>query len=244
MLLLAVSAAGTAGSAGATTPVTKAQREVVVFSPGLAQGTALERAFYEFVEFNAIAIATATLGTRYNTVHIVKGTAATRAGLANTLNEIASKATIRAVDLVFITHGATAEVVLADDRWAINEVRDRIRTGLTVADRAKLRMVFSTACFGSSHRPAWREAGFKTVSGAREIYADSAASYLPFLSAWALGGTFGASVTAANVAGVPSGWDLAASAWYLSQGRPVEASQIDSFRVTSGSTGLTIGTMP
>ena len=45
-----------------------------------------------------------------------------------------SKPTIRAVDLVFITHGATAEVVLADARWTINEVRDRILTGLTVAD--------------------------------------------------------------------------------------------------------------
>jgi hypothetical protein len=243
-LLLAVFAALTAGSAEATTAVTKAQREVVILSPGLAQGTLLERAFYDFVEFNAVAVATATLGTRYKTVHIVQGTAATRAGLANTLNEIASRDTVRAVDLVFITHGATAEVVLADKRWTIQEVRDRIRAGLTLADRAKLRMVFSTACFGASHRTAWREAGFKTVSGSREIYADSASSYLPFLSTWALGGTFAASVTAANLAGVPSGWDLAASAWYLSKGRPIEASQIDSYRLMSGSTGLTIGTMP
>ena len=243
-LLLAVSAALTAGPAEATTAVTKAQREVVILSPGLAQGNALERSFYNFVEFNAIALATATLGTRYKTVHIVQGAAATRAGLANTLNEIASRTTVRAVDLVFITHGLTTEVVLHDKRWTMAEVRDRIRSGLTLADRAKLRMVFSTACFGASHRTAWREAGFKTVSGSREIYADSAASYLPFLSTWALGGTFAASVTAANVAGVPSGWDLAASAWYLSKGKPVEASQIDSFRVTSGSTGLTIGTMP
>ena len=152
--------------------------------------------------------------------------------MANTLNTIASKSTIRAVDLVFITHGATDEVLLSDDRWTINEVRDRIRSGLTAADRAKLRMVFSTACFGSSHRTAWREAGFKTVSGSKKIYADSAASYVPFLSAWAVGGTFGASVLAANVAGAPSGWDQAASAWYLSRGKPVEASQIDSFRLT------------
>jgi hypothetical protein len=243
-LIATITLATFAPTAGATTSVTKAQREVVVFSPGLAQGTALESAFYDFVEFNAIALATATLGTRYNTVHIVRGAAATRAGLANKLNEIASKSTVRAVDLVFITHGATDEVLLADARWTIGAVRDRIRLGLTLADRAKLRMVFSTACFGASHRAAWREAGFKTVSGSRKIYADSASSYLPFLSAWALGGTFAASVTAANLAGTPSGWDQAASAWYLTRGKPVEASQIDSFRVTSGSTGLTIGTMP
>jgi hypothetical protein len=244
VILLAVVGAATAAPADAATPVTKAQREVVVFSPGLAQGTALEAAFYDFVEFNAIALATATLGTRYNALHIVRGAAATRAGLANTLNEITSRATIRAVDLVFITHGATDEVLLADDRWTIGEVRDRIRAGLTLADRAKLRVVFSTACFGESHRTAWREAGFKTVSGSREIYADSASSYLPFLSSWAVGSPFGIAVTAANVAGLQSGWDLAASAWYLGRGKPVEASQIDSFRLMTGSTGLTIATMP
>jgi hypothetical protein len=242
--VLASFAAVAARPASAATTVTKSQRELVVFSPGLAQGTALESAFYDFVEINAVVLATATLGTRYSTVHIVRGAAATRAGLANALDTAASKSTIRAVDLVFVTHGATDEVLLSDARWTIGQVRDRIRTGLTLADRAKLRMVFSTACFGASHRTAWREAGFRTVSGSRQIYADSAASYLPFLSSWALGGTFAASVTAANVAGAPSGWDQAASAWYLSRGKPVEAGQIDSFRLTSGSTGLTIGTMP
>lgn len=240
---IAVAALVLSAPAHAVTPVSKAQREVVVFSPGLAQGDALERAFYEFVEFNAIALATATLGTRYNAVHIVRGTAATRNGLASKLNEIASRTAIRAVDLVFVTHGLDNEVTLADGSWTIGEVRDRIQALLTVADRAKLRMVFSTACFGGSHRLGWREAGFRTVSGSREVYADSAASYLPFLSAWALGGTFGASVTAANAAGLPSGWDQAAALWFAARGSAF-ANQVDSFRLTSGSTGLTISTMP
>lgn len=232
-----------AAPAGATTPVSKAQREVVVFSPGLAQGTPLERAFYDFVEFNAISLATVTLGTRYNAVHVVKGAAATRNGLASKLNEIASRTSIRAVDMVFVTHGLSNEVVLADGNWSMVSVRDRIRLVLSAADRAKLRMVFSTACFGAAHRTAWREAGFKTVSGSRQVYADSAASYLPFLSAWAVGGTFGASVLAANAAGSASTWDAAAAAMFFARGSQF-ATQVDSFRLTSGATGLTISTMP
>lgn len=243
LALLAIAFLAPATAADAAIPVSKAQREVVVFSPGLAQGDALESAFYDFVELNAIAIATATLGTRYNVVHIVRGAAATRGGLASKLNEIASKTTVRAVDLVFVTHGLDNEVSLADGLWTIGQVRDRIRAVLSVADRTKLRMVFSTACFGASHRTGWREAGFKTVSGSRQVYADSAASYLPFLGAWAVGGTFGASVTAANVAGAPSGWDQAAAAWFAVRGSAF-ATQVDSFRLTSGATGLTISTMP
>ncbi len=230
------------GSANAATPVTKAQREVVIFSPGLAQGTFLERAFYDFVELNAIGLATATLGTRYNTVHIVKGTAATRAGLANTLNTIASKSTVRAVDLVFITHGLTEEVVLADDRWSINQVRDRIRLGLTLADRAKLRMVFSTACFGASHNARWLEAGFKVASGGKRIYADSATSYPAFLGTWALGATFGVAVAAANASDPLRLQDNAAKVLLRNEGFPNP--DVDSTRVVSGASSLTIGTMP
>ena len=68
--------------------------------------------------------------------------------------------------------------------------------------------------------------------------------YLPFLTAWAVGSTFATSVTAANVAGVPSGWDQAAAAWFLSRGATDKAANVDSQRLTSGSTGVTIGTMP
>ena len=236
--------AGFVAPAGATTTVSKEQREVVIFTPGLAKGDALESAFYDFVQFNAVALASAVLGPFYKTVHIVPGAAATRSGLANKLEEIASRSTTRAVDLVFITHGLRNGVLLGDRLWTMGEVRDRIRAVLTTSERAKLRMVFSTACFGSSHRAGWRDAGFKAVSGSRQVYADSAASYLPFLSTWAiLGKSFQASVNAANTAGSLSGWDQAAAAWFTLQGSGF-ATQVDSFRLASGTTSLTISTMP
>jgi hypothetical protein len=243
VIVLAVVVATTAGSAGATTPVTKAQRELVIVSADMSQGDALERGLYDVIEWSGVVLATGTLALRYNAVHILKDAAATRATLVSTLREVASKPSIRAVDLVFVTHGRTDSVLFSNAEVSIGSVRDRILANLTVDQRAKLRMVFSTACFGASHRLAWRAAGFKTVSGSREIYADSAASYQPFLTAWLAGVNFGLSVTAANAAGAGSPWDGIASAWYLSKGSP-NWQHVDSFRVTQGTTGLTIGTMP
>lgn len=241
--MLVVVAGTTARSAGATTPVTKAQRELVIVSADMSQGDALERGLYDVIEWSGVVLPTATLGLRYNAVNILKDDAATRAGLVSTLREITSKNTIRAVDLIFVTHGRTDSVLFSNAEVSIGSVRDRILANLTVGQRAKLRMVFSTACFGASHRLAWRAAGFKTVSGSREIYADSAASYQPFLTAWLGGVNFGLSVTAANVAGAASPWDQIASTWYLSKGSP-NWQHVDSFRLTQGTTGLTIGTMP
>ncbi|HET7531152.1 MAG TPA: hypothetical protein VFJ98_09365, partial [Mycobacteriales bacterium] len=133
--------------------------------------------------------------------------------------------------------------LFSNGEFTMASVRDLILSNLTAGQRAKLRMLFSTACFGASHRLAWRAAGFKTVSGSREVYADSAASYQPFLTSWVAGLSFGVSVAAANAAGATSAWDPVASAWLLSKGSQFW-DDVDSFRLTSGSTGLTIGTMP
>lgn len=67
-----------------------------MFIANLSQGNqAWQQAFYDFVEFAAESMATTTLGPQYNQVHVVKGSAATRAALKNKLNEIASKSTVK-----------------------------------------------------------------------------------------------------------------------------------------------------
>jgi hypothetical protein len=242
--LAAVLLAVLAGPAGAATPVSKAQRELVILSTDLSQGGPLERALYDVVEMGGTGLGVTSLGTRYNAVHLLQGAGATQSNFVARLDQITARAGVRAVDVSFMTHGLTDNVVFATGGLVtVATVRNMITANLTTAQRAKLRMLFSTACFGASHRSAWREAGFKMVSGSREVYADSAASYPAFLGTWTVGGNFATAILAANVAGGASGWDTAASLW-LSINRPSLASQVDSFRLTTGSTGLTINTMP
>jgi hypothetical protein len=230
-------------AADAAVPVSKAQRELVIVSPDLSQGDAIERGLYDAIEWSGVGLATGTLALRYNTVHILKDGAATRGGFVDKLDDITAKTGNRAVDVVFITHGLNANVLFSNGEFTMASVRDRILLNLTTAQRAKLRMLFSTACFGASHRTAWRTAGFKTVSGSREVYADSAASYQPFLTSWVAGGTFALGIAAANAAGATSPWDALASGWLLAKGSQFW-DDVDSFRVTAGTTSLTIGTMP
>jgi hypothetical protein len=247
ILLSAVALAGIVASPAApATSVSKSQRELIIVSPDLSQGNALEQAFFDFVQLNAISLAVATLGTSYNAVHVVKNSSATLNGVANKLESVSSKSSVKAVDVIFVTHGLSSTVVLADNRWPMFLVRDKIINKLSSGERAKLRMLFSTACFGASHRSDWRLAGFKTVSGSSGIYADSAASYVPFLAAWATGSSFAASVSAANTAGELTPSDAAAKTWFIARipPRPDLAAKVDSHRLKSGSTSLTISTMP
>ena len=86
------------------------------------------------------------------------------------------------------------------------------------------------------------QSGFKAASGSLGVYADSASSYVPFLTAWALGQSFGSAVTIANLADPLHFWDGLANATFLAN-TPF-AGQANSTRVTSGNTSLTIDGNP
>lgn len=166
------------------------------------------------------------------------------AGLRQALKTSTSRNSVRAVDLIFVTHGLSSEMLFADGRKTANRVRDEIVNNLTSTERSKLRMVFSTACFGTTHRTAWRNAGFRTVSGAAGIYADSALSYPAFLGAWIAGQSFSSAVGIANGIDPLRINDNAAKAWFDSKNRRDLSRQVNSVRMVSGSGSLKIDNIP
>ncbi len=221
--------------------VVKEHRDLLVFLSNLAPSQQPQKAFYELVSFTA-EILTAPLGTAYRHVHVVKGSGATRQGLPTKLNTIASTSAVKAVDLIFVTHGLSDGVQFSDTVVSMKVVRDDIKKALSTADRAKLRCLFSTACYGASHVDEWQQAGFKAASGSRRIYADSASSYPAFLSVWGLGGKFQDAVAAANNSDLLRISDNAAKK-VLKDWKYESWNDVDSVRVVGGSGGLTINTM-
>jgi hypothetical protein len=253
-------------SAKAQSLITKSQRELVVLQADLGGDF-----MYEFIEDQGVNAAVAQLAPAYGRVRVVRDGQASLSGLVNALDASTILASVRAVDLVIMTHGSdwVSEsgwdewMVFSNEEWRSTlEVRDRILSSLTAAQRAKLRMVFSTACYSSSHRNQWIQAGFKCASGSIGVYADSAASFSPFLSTWSAGAnaplfpwlpdprstqTFQLAVNAANAADLPRNWDNAARAYYFAIGKPDVALDVNSWRHTSFSSeaarNLTISKM-
>jgi hypothetical protein len=242
---------GVLATAAATTPLTavpaqastidKAHRDLLLFLSNLAPSQQPQKAFYELVAFSAEGLAL-PLGAAYRKMHVVKGSAATRQALSATLDTIASTSVVTAVDLIFVTHGLSDQVVFSDTAATMKVVRDDIKAKLSVADRAKLRCVFSTACYGASHTDEWREAGFKAATGSRRIYADSATSYPVLLSMWGAGHKFNDAVAAANNVD-PLRFSDNAAKQLLKQWNYPSWEDVDSVRVVSGNGTLTINAM-
>lgn len=243
-LILSISLVSFAAVKTEAASVSKTQREAIIFITNLSQGTSLEQQFYDVVEFAAATLGQASLVPNYQKVTTIQGSGSTLTALRNALKTAASKSGIKAVDLIFVTHGLSGEVLFVDGRKTMDQVKADIVSNLTAAQRGKLRMIFSTACFGSTHRSKWRDAGFKTASGSQGIYADSALSYPAFLGSWIVGTNFSTAVGVANAADVLRVSDNAAKAWFNSKNKQDLANQVNSNRVVSGTSSLTIGTMP
>ena len=243
--LMAAAALGTVAIPDAqATTVSRSHRNAVVFVSDLSAGfSGAEVTFYQAVEKAAYLGAVTILSPVYAHVFQVEGSEATLVALRNALNAATTGSTAQAVDLIFVTHGLNNNVVFAGNHSVpITTVRDDLTSHLSIAQRQKLRIVFSTACFGSSQRTGWIQSGFKTADGSLGVYADSASSYVPFLTAWALGQSFGSAVTIANLADPFHFWDGIANATFLAN-TPF-AGQANSTRVISGNSGLTIDGNP
>lgn len=242
--VLAVIVLGGLGTSAAQASVSRSHRDAVVFVSDLSAGfSGAEVTFYQAVEHAAYLAAVTILSPVYAHVYQVEGAQATLVALRNALNAATGTSSTTAVDLIFVTHGLNNNVVFAGNTSVpISTVRNDLTSHLSIAQRQKLRVVFSTACFGATHRTGWIQAGFKTASGALGVYSDSASSYVPFLTAWALGQSFGSAVNIANLADVFHVWDNLANATFLAN-TPF-AGQANSTRVISGNSGLTIDGNP
>ena len=215
-------------------PIGKTARELVQIIYLSHDYVGAERKLYEFIELSSEALTRTVLGGLYSRLTFVKGTDATLPGLVAALEAAAARGGTKAVDLLFATHGRTNKMVFADGTIPDTDVRQAILQITPAARLEKLRIVFSTACIGHSHRDAWMKVGFTAASGSKGIYADSAVSYVPFLSAWAGEKTFAQAIDAANKADPHDVADNLAKAFYRAAGQGDRVDGVDSERVYSG----------
>jgi hypothetical protein len=215
-------------------PIGKTGRELVQIIYVSNGYVGAERRLYEFIELSSEALTRTVLGGLYSRLTFVKGTDATLPGLVAALEAATARSRTKAVDLLFTTHGNANEMVFADGEIPDMAVAGAIQDIIPAARLKKLRIVFSTACIGHSHLDAWMKAGFTAASGSKGIYADSAVSYVPFLSAWASEQRFAQAIDAANDADPLDAADNLAKAYYRSKGEVDRVDRIDSERVYSG----------
>jgi hypothetical protein len=208
---------------------------------------------YEFVERKGVKVTTKHLTKYYRKVHVIethrkdKNKKATTQRVLALLKKVTSNSKVKAVDMIWMTHGhpkgkISLQATNKDGNRKIH-VKDSLAPMILEElgeNSSKLRMLFSTACFGEAAIKGWLKAGFKVVSGGKLVYTDSAASHPRFLKSWKKGSTFRQAIAQANKGQKRFDfWDKmgAISKRYTKD-------DLDSFRVIGGRPCLTISSNP
>ncbi len=230
-------------------PVASANRELVqitYLSDGITDPA--ERFLYQFIESGSNGLVDLHLANSYRRIHRITGNQATLANLVSKLDLAASRSSTLAVDLIVCTHGGSRNRIFFKDSGERGTtgtaVKDAIVNGLSDSRRAKLRMLFSTACFGNSHTRSWIQAGFKVASGSEGIYADSQASMSPFMNAWSQEKTFEECIKKANDGDIGNVADNLAKEFYRVKNMPDAANEVNSNRLIRGNQLIRIYSSP
>jgi hypothetical protein len=213
----------------------KERRSLVIVSATSLTGRADLARLYRLLDVAGPTIAKAELSNRYSNVQPLLGTDATRSRLIETL-KLAAADDCQAVDLILMVHGEPDNVVLAaEDGAGTNSVSaaDLADDLISLPElNGKLRLCYSTACFGDSHATAFLAAGFTAVIGAKGVNANSATELPLLLRRWARGDSVSSALSHADNAEVRVATDFIA--------RRVGFGDADSEKVLRGDPNTTI----
>jgi hypothetical protein len=136
---------------------------------------------YRFIETAGRATVETTLGDDYARLVKLYGGNATRARFLAALRREGALAAVKRIDVVLMLHGGRGLVEFRDGDARTDALAGDI-AALNL--RGKLRLMYSTCCYGDSHSADWLSAGFDTAIGARKVNANSAVELAPLLSLW------------------------------------------------------------
>ena len=166
--------------------IAKEQRALIVVSQ-LTQGIPENQQWlYRFIEAAGRSVTEITLKDDYAPSHYraLLDDIATTDNLTNTLAEVGAQDEILAIDLFILLHGSPDRLEFHNGSWYTPSMATTL-AGLGLA--SKLRLVYSTACYGATHNDNFLQAGFKAAIGARGVNTNSAFELPMLLNLWALG---------------------------------------------------------
>jgi hypothetical protein len=202
--------------------VEKSNRDLLVVASLVTNGDPRYAWLYQFLNASAITLAQMALGMQYRQISVLSGPNATRANFTGKIQSLSSLSSVQALDVMLHLHGSRGTLWFADGSRSSSAVRTALGNGTN----PKLRLLYSTACYGGSHAADFIGAGFKVVNGARAVNANASYEYPVILGQWATGHTFSEAQTLGNDPTMRAIHDAAA--------RAVGFTDVDSFKIVRG----------
>ncbi len=193
---------------------------------------------YRSIEGAAQFIVPSTLGDDYAKTIKLYGINATLPKLIGKLRTEGKRNSVKRIDLLLMLHGKPGIIVFKDGEKDSDDVKNQIKA-LNI--RTKLRLLYSTCCYGDSHSADFIDAGFDTAIGSKKVNANAAVEFAPLLSFWQFDFKI-SDCLAITVPATPAA-EAAARLYGESKTPPLDwADDVDSTKVLRGNPNIKIST--
>jgi hypothetical protein len=182
-----------------STPIGRPERDLVaIVNLSLLKKFKLN---FQYEEARAIRKIRRELSGRYRRIHLLSGHHANHAEFLRTLAEVEADPEVKAIDAIIYLHGHPGGIGFVDTGfYPMARLRDEILALPTANDGggAKLRVLYSDACYGASHVDDWLKAGFRAASGSDATDANWSLDLKKYKHPWSDGKSFGEGIRRAN----------------------------------------------
>lgn len=183
------------GARNKSMPISKNQRALLVVSNMVTHGRSDLKWLYQFIEFSGVTLAEMILRPHYETYRKLAGVQASKSAFVEALASLGSDDCVKAIDILFMLHGYEGVLCFEDGEVASLNLAEEI---FSLSLKHKLRLLYSTTCYGKSHASDFTAAGFTTACGAVATNANAATEYPTVLTMWGSGSKFKDALAAGN----------------------------------------------
>jgi hypothetical protein len=170
--------------------VDDAERALVLISSLTPAGKARLKSLYRGLGVASVELADLVLRPMYGRAKMLRNGDATRQKFVDAIVQSAKPDDVRAVDVVVVLHGSPGRLIFDNGAGKPDSVTVTDLIPALAPASSKLRVLYSTACYGLSHAQSFVDAGFDAACGAIGECANGPAEYPQVLSTWAHGHTF------------------------------------------------------
>jgi hypothetical protein len=153
------------------------------------------QSLYEWLDRYAVLVANLLMRPVYRVVESLTKDQVTLGAFLDRVVSLAGDPETKALDVFFVVHGSPGRVYFDDVSITTADLREQLKA-TDLADR--LRLLYSTACYGASHAGDFIEAGFRTASGAVGVCANGPYDFPTQLLKWGTAHTYKSTVKAGN----------------------------------------------
>jgi hypothetical protein len=175
--------------------VSKDERTLLVVANLSTWGQPRLQWLYEWLDRNAVTVARFLMEPCYGQIHSLTRSDATRSSFVDQIIHLAQEPQTKVLDVFLSLHGLRDVLYFEDGPVESSAICEELRQ----ADlKHRLRLLYSTACYGASHAVDFVKAGFRVASGALALNANGPYDFPTQLLHWRAGETYRLAVRRGN----------------------------------------------